>query len=70
MVKFVEKFRRLEGLNLTGVHRAITDSGIERMMDAAKNLKSLRVDKAPMVTKDLVERMRMEYPDMTLRING
>ena len=40
------------------------------MLDTAKNLKYLRVDDAPMVTKDLVVRLRMKYPDLDLKING
>ena len=72
LVTIVEKFRRLEGLHLTGTHRPLTDSGIEKIVGAAaaKNLKYLRVDRATRVTKALVERMRMEYPGLTLRINN
>ena len=66
LVNFVKKFRRLEKLEVR-CHK-ITEDGIERLLGAAKNLKYLDVDWAPMVTNDLVERLRMEYPDLTLRI--
>jgi len=47
-----------------GVNRAITDCGIERMVGAAKNLKRLHLNlgRAPRVTKELVKRLREEYP--------
>ena len=68
MVKFVKKFERLEKLELEFFNEVITDIGIERMVDAAKNLKYLRVDWAPKVTKDLIVRLRMEYPNLDLEI--
>jgi len=69
LIKFGEKFRRLERLEfIDNVASAITDSGVERIVGTAKNLKYLRLDWAPKVTKDIVERLRMEYPDLDLRI--
>ena len=68
MVKFVKKFRSLEKLKLDFYNKVITDSGIERMVDAAKNLKYLDVGWAPKVTKDLIVRLRMKYPDLVLEI--
>ena len=72
LAECVKKFRSLEELALTGNHRSITNSEIEKMVGAAaaKNLKCLSVFKAPRVTKDQVERLRMEYTDVTLRINN
>ena len=72
MVTIVKKFKRLEGLDLTGTHRPLNNSGIEKIVGAAaaKNLKYLCIDQAPRVTKALVERLRMEYPDLTIRINN
>ena len=50
-------------------NNVITDIGVERMVGAAKNLKYLRVDWAPKVTKDLTVRLKIDYPDLDLEIN-
>ena len=68
LVNFVKKFRWLERLDVR-CHQ-ITDDGTERIVGAAKNLKYLHVDWAPKVTKDLVDRLKMEYPDLTFMINN
>ena len=58
-------------LDTYSTNKSITDIGMERMVNEAKNLKYLRVGGwVPNVTKDIVERMRMENPDLVLRINN
>jgi len=71
LIKFVKKFKRLEKLDLAtyNFNSAITESLIEKMVGAAKNLKYLRFGWAPEVTKEQVERLRLEYPHLNLRIN-
>ena len=74
LVKLAKEFRRLEKLHLesvllSSVVSGITDSGIERFLGAAKNLKYLRAFYLPQVTKDNIDRLRLEYPDLVLRIN-
>ena len=66
--KYVEKFRSLERLVLRGNYVHITNSRIERLLGSAENLKHLSLC-APQVSKDLVKRLRIEYPDLDLRIN-
>ena len=71
LTKYVEAFRSLESLDLVGYtyhHYHVTDSGIERMVSSADNLKHLTIRGAPRVTEDLVERLRKEYPSLDLRI--
>ena len=57
-------------------NRALSDCGIERMVGSAKNLKYLRLDlelekiRTPRVTKDLVRRLLLLYPDIHIRINN
>ena len=52
-------------------NKSITDSGIERMVNEAKYLKYLKLcGWVPNVTMDFVERMRMENPDLVIRINN
>ena len=69
-IELVQKFRKLEKLEFyIGSNENVTDSGIERMVGAAKNLKYLRVFWANKVTRNLVERLRVEYPDLDLEIN-
>jgi len=71
LIKIVEKFRRLERIDLETrfCHFALTDSGVERIVRAAEDLKHLGLGWAPRVTKDLVERLRIEYPDLDIRNN-
>lgn len=66
LVNFVKKFRWLERLDVKSYN--ITDDGIERVVGAAKSLKYLG-GWASKVTYNLVERLRMEYPDVTFSIN-
>ena len=66
--KYVEKFRSLERLVLRGNYIHITNSRIERLVGSAENLKHLSLC-APQVTKVFVKRLRIEYPDLDLRIN-
>ena len=47
----------------------VTDSGIRRLVSSAKKLKHLSL-RAPQMTKYLVKRLRIEYPDLDLRINN
>ena len=55
-------------------NRALSDRGIERMVDSAKNLKYLRLDldlfrgRAPRVTRDQVRRLWWLYPDIHILI--
>ena len=75
LIEFAKKFRMLEKIELLldtySTNKSITDIGMERMVNEAKNLKYLRVGGwVPNVTKDIVERMRMENPDLVLRINN
>ena len=67
LIKIVDKFRRLERIDLAGDHYALTDSGVERIVGAAEDLKHLNLGWAPRVTEDLLERLRMEYPDLDIR---
>ena len=71
LVKLAKEFRRLEKLFLVtdSLSSGITDTGIERFVEAAKNLKYLRAFYLRQVTRDQVERLTMEYPDLVLRIN-
>ena len=66
-MNLVKKVRQLERLDV--FCQNVTDGGIERMVGAAKNLKYLRVICIFRETKDLAERLRMEYPHLDLRIN-
>ena len=68
LTKYVEAFRSLESLDLVVSTYHVTDSGIERMVSSADNLKHLTIRGAPRVTEDLVERLRKEYPSLDLRI--
>ena len=62
----------LEEFSYSSVYpnRAITDCGIERMVGAAKNLKRLHLNlgRAPRVTKELVKRLREEYPYLLVEL--
>ena len=71
LIGYVEKFRSLEALVLCSLYPCVnvTDSGIERLVGSAEKLKLL-ILRAPQVTKDLVKRLRIEYPDLNLRINN
>ena len=75
LIEFAKKFRMLEKIalesNIYCRNKSITDSGIERMVNEAKYLKYLHLwDWVPNVTRDFVERMRMENPDLVIRINN
>ena len=50
----------------------VSDSGVERIVRAAPTLKHLQIDVAPKVTKSLIQRLRMENPelDLSLRITS
>ena len=67
LTKYVEAFRSLESLDLVVNTYHVTDSGIERMVSSADNLKHLTIRGAHRVTQDLVERLRKEYPSLDLR---
>ena len=66
MINLVKKFKLMERLDAGFTN--ITDSGLERMLSEAKNLKYLRVNWARNLTKEQLEGLRIEYPDLTLRI--
>ena len=66
-IKLVEKFRKLERLDLEGHGYGLTDDGVERIVGAAENLKYLGLRRFPTVTKDLVERLRIERPDLYIK---
>ncbi len=51
-----------------GFHKHFTDNGIERMVSSAKNLKHLEIGWAPQVTKDLIDRLRKEHPNLDLDV--
>ena len=51
-----------------GFHMHFTDSGIERMVSSAKNLKHLEISWAPQVTKHLIDRLRKEHPNLDLDV--
>ena len=70
LMGYAEKFKSLEVLVFCSTlsYINVTDSGIERLVASAKKLKLLSL-RAPQVTKDLVERLRTEYPMLDLRIN-
>ena len=70
LIGYAEKFRSLERLSSFGFdpYVNVTDSGIERLVKTAEKLKYLGLV-APKVTKDLVIRLRAEYPNLDLRIN-
>ena len=71
LIGYAEKFRSLERLSSFGFdpYVNVTDSGIERLVKTAEKLKYLGLV-APKVTKDLVIRLRAEYPNLDLRINN
>ena len=52
------------------INTDLTDLGIERMVDSAKNLKHLRLDtgRTPRVTEDLGKRLRLLYPYLHIKI--
>ena len=68
-IKLVEKFRKLERLDLDSYGYGLTDGGVERIVGAAENLKYLGLGWAPTVTKDVVERLRIEHPDLYIKNN-
>ena len=70
LTKYVETFRSLESLDLSGISYNITNRGIERMVSLAEKLKHLSIPEAPRVTKTFVESLRIKYPDLDLRINN
>ena len=68
LIGYAEKFRSLERLILEYFpYVNVTDSGIERLVNSAKKLRYLSL-RAPNVTKDLVKRLKTEYPNLDLRI--
>ena len=69
LIDYAEKFRSLERLHFLDYYVNITDGGIERLVISAEKLKYLSLW-APKVTKDLVIRLRAEYPNLELRINN
>ena len=73
LTKYVETFTSLESSTLSGACNNITNRGIKRMMmvRSAENLKHLGILGvwARRVTKIFVERLRIKYPDLDLRIN-
>ena len=68
LVEYAEKFRSLERLILDYCPY-VTYSGIERLVNSAEKLKYLSLW-APKVTKDLVKRLRAEYPNLEIKINN
>ena len=68
LIGYVLKFKRLERLVLHGYYRNVTDQGVKIMLGLAVKLKHLTLT-APLVTKDLVERLKIKYPDIDLKIN-
>lgn len=69
LIAYAEKFRNLEKLFLNGSYVNVTGFGIEMLLDSAEKLKHLSLN-APKVTRNLVERLRIENPDINLRINN
>ena len=71
LIGYAEKFRSLERLSSFGYdpYVNVTDSGIERLVNSAEKLRYLSLV-APKVTKDLVIRLRAEFPNLDLRINN
>ena len=70
LIGYAEKFRSLERLILEYFpYVNVTDSGIERLVNSAKKLRYLSL-RAPNVTKDLVKKLKTEYPNLDLRINN
>ena len=63
LIGYVLKFKRLERLVLHGYYRNVTDQGVKIMLGLAVKLKHLTLT-APLVTKDLVERLKIKYPDI------
>ena len=60
----LEEFSYSTSSGYLGFNIAITDSGIERMVGAAKNMKHLHLNlgRLPRVTEELVKRLGEEYP--------
>ena len=48
----------------------LSDSGVERIVRAARKLKHLRIDVAPKVTESLVQKLRLENPEVYLWITS
>ena len=69
LIAYAEKFRNLEMLFLNGSYVNVTDFGVEMLLGSAEKLKHLSLN-APKVTRGLVERLRIEYPDINLSINN
>lgn len=67
-IGYIEKFKSLERLVLHGTYENITEFGVRRMLDSAEKLKHLTLA-GPQMTEDLVERLKIEYPDIDLKIN-
>ena len=68
MIGYIEKFKSLESLVLHGVYENVTELGVRRLLGSAEKLKHLTLD-TPQVTDDQVERLKIEYPDIDLKIN-
>ena len=69
LIAYFEEFKNLEMLFLNGSYVNVTDFGVEMLLGSAEKLKHLNLN-APKVTRNLVERLRIEYPDVNLRINN
>ena len=68
MIGYIEKFKSLESLVLHGVYENVSEFGVRRLLGSAEKLKHLTFA-TPRVTDDQVERLKIEYPDIDLKIN-
>ena len=67
LIEYVEKLRSLERLIFHGYCVNVTVDGIKRMSSEKLKLLSLR---AREVTLDLIDRLRIEYPDIDLKLRN
>ena len=67
-IGYIDKFKSLERLVLHGTYENITEFGVRRMLDSAEKLKHLTLA-TPRMTEDQVERLKIDYPDIDLKIN-
>ena len=69
LISNVGKFRSLERLIFGGYCVNVTEDGIKRMLGSSEKLKHLSF-KGPDVTLDLVNRLRIEFPDIDLMMRN
>ena len=68
LTNLIGKFVFLEHLSLKWCHE-VSDSAVEKIVGTARTLKRLQINVAPKVTESLLQKLRMENPELDLNIN-